>query len=184
MVVPREQTTAGHSVPAPPGPDRQSRASVGAAAKHEHQTVVCKDCGEVLDDVVLLGSDGRPTRSGWRKIGEQLQKPMATHQARKTGGTYQYLKPRQIMDRLDAVVGPGNWSTSYRVLATDPWAVECTLSIFGVARADCGYSNNPDADPEDKEYEVEPAKAAYSDSLKRAAVHWGIGRWLKKGAPS
>ena len=68
---------------------------------------------------------------------------------------------------------PGNWSTSFRVLSREPWVVECTLTVCGVSRADVGYSNAPDS-----EDEAEPAKAAYSDALKRAAVSFGIGRWL------
>ncbi len=149
---------------------------------HEHHAV-CSECGEVLEDLLLLGADGKPSRLGWRKLGEQLQKTMATHQTRKPGGSYQYLTARQICDRLDQVVGPGNWSTTYRVLATDPWVVECQLSIFGVAKADCGYSNNPTADEGDKDFEAEPGKASFSDAFKRAATRWGVGRWLQKGPP-
>jgi len=152
------------------------------AKPHEH-TAVCVTCGEWLEDLVLLGEDGKPTRAGWRKIGEQLGKPTVTWQARKTGGTYQYLTARQVADRLDAVVGPGNWSTSYRVLATEPWAVECTLALFGVPKGEVGYSNNPTAEEGDRDFEAEPAKAAYSDAFKRAATRWGVGRWLQKGAP-
>jgi ParB family transcriptional regulator, chromosome partitioning protein len=33
----------------------------------------------------------------------------------------------------------------------------------------------------DSEDETEPAKAAYSDALKRAAVGFGVGRWLYEG---
>jgi Rad52/22 family double-strand break repair protein len=53
------------------------------------------------------------------------------------------------------------------------WVVECTLTVCGARRADVGYSNAPDS-----EDEIEPAKAAYSDALKRAAVGFGVGRWL------
>jgi hypothetical protein len=52
------------------------------------------------------------------------------------------------------------------------------LGIFGVWKWDAGYSNNPDAEPEDPQFEDEPLKAAVSDGLKRAAVQWGIGRFL------
>ena len=69
--------------------------------------------------------------------------------------------------------GPANWSTSFRVLSHEPWVVECTLTVCGACRADVGYSNAPDS-----EDETEPAKAAYSDALKRAAVGFGVGRWL------
>ena len=172
-------------------PSRQSRPTIEPdpipltrmQPAHEHKPA-CSECGEVLEDLVLLGADGKPTRLGWRKIGEQLIRPMPTHQARKPGGTYTYLTARQVTERLDAVVGPGNWSTTYRVLSTDPWAVECSVAIFGVAKGDVGYSNNPTADEGDRDYEAEPAKAAYSDAFKRAATRWGIGRWLQKGPPT
>jgi len=84
-----------------------------------------------------------------------------------------YITARDVQNRLDGVVGPGNWSTSFRVLSQEPWVVECTLTVCGACRADVGYSNAPDS-----EDETEPAKAAWSDALKRAAVQWGIGRWL------
>ena len=51
--------------------------------------------------------------------------------------------------------------------------VECQLTIFGVTKADVGYAKAPDSDDE-----AEPAKAAWSDSLKRAAVQWGVARYL------
>jgi hypothetical protein len=132
---------------------------------------------------VLINEDGTPTRLGWREIGSNLRKPMANVKQRRGRGGMQfsYITARQVQDRLDAVVGPGNWSTRYRV--HDGGAVECTLIIFGVSKADVGYSNNPDADPEDPQYEHEPLKAAYSDAFKRAAVAWGCGRFLYGDAP-
>jgi len=45
--------------------------------------------------------------------------------------------------------------------------VHCDLLIFGKARSDVGTPAN-----------TEPVKSAYSDALKRAAVQWGIGRYL------
>ena len=85
-----------------------------------------------------------------------------------------YIDARDVMDRLDKVVGPGNWSTVYKPLITEPkyWAVECTLTIEGIAKSDVG-----DGDASEKETKV-PAKDAYSDALKRAAVQFGVGRYL------
>ena len=122
----------------------------------------------------LINADGTPTPRGWRKIGELLRKPMQTRQRKGPGGRMlSYITARDVQNRLDGVVGPGNWSTSFRVLSQEPWVVECTLTVCGACRADVGYSNAPDA-----EDETEPAKAAYSDGLKRAAVGFGVGRWL------
>lgn len=46
-------------------------------------------------------------------------------------------------------------------------AVQTELTVNGVTRSDVGVPSNMD-----------PIKGAYSDSLKRAAVHFGIGREL------
>ena len=79
-----------------------------------------------------------------------------------------YIDARQVYGRLDELVGPGGWQTSYRAL--DGGAVECTLTIAGISKSDVGYPNGNGG--------AEPLKAAYSDATKRAAVQLGIGRWL------
>ena len=77
-----------------------------------------------------------------------------------------YIDARDVMDRLDAVVGAENWSDKYTVLAIGDgkWAIECTITIAGVSKSDVGEGDAP--------------KDAYSDALKRAAVKWGVGRYL------
>jgi len=145
---------------------------------HEHHPV-CKDCGEVLVEALVV--DGMPTAAGWRAIGVRLAARMDTRtfDAGKRG-RFEFITARQVQQRLDQVVGPGNWSTNVQIIRSEhPVSALVELCIFGVKKADVGYSNNPDAeDPEDKSYETEPLKAAVSDALKRAAVQWGIGRWL------
>ena len=127
-----------------------------------------------VDAEPLINADGSPTPRGWRKIGELLRKPMQARQRKGPAGRMlSYITARDVQNRLDGVVGPGNWSTGFRVLSQDPWVVECRLTVCGASRADVGYSNAPDS-----EDETEPAKAAYSDALKRAAVGFGVGRWL------
>ena len=112
-------------------------------------------------------------------VGELKFYPVAIKDGRGKVGSY--IDARAVMDRLDAAasVGPGNWSTAYRCIDPMEKAVECTLSIRidgeWVSRSDVGYPNEAkDADNPDKE----PWKAAYSDSLKRAAVQWGVGRYI------
>ena len=70
------------------------------------------------------------------------------------------------MDRLDEVCGPENWSSSYNVYP-DAKFVECTITIAGTSKSDAAEFTA-----------IEAIKGGYSDSLKRAAVHWGIGRYL------
>lgn len=85
-----------------------------------------------------------------------------------------YIDARLVMDRLDLVVGVNNWKDEYTVLPGGN-EVECRLSlrIAGewVTKADVGgQSEQPD--------EGDRMKAAYSDALKRAAVKFGVGRFL------
>lgn len=80
-----------------------------------------------------------------------------------------YLDARDVMDRLDAVCGPANWQSQYTETAKG--RVLCSLGIrFGdewVWKTD-GAGNTA----------VEAEKGGISDALKRAAVSWGIGRYL------
>ena len=133
--------------------------------------------GKDADGNALIDEYGKPTRWGWRKIGRLLQQPMPTRDRPGRGGRkFEYITARQAAERLDTVVGCGNWSSAFRVLDLEHGAVECTLTVCEVSKADVGYPNDADNDPED-----EPLKAAYSDAFKRAAVQFGIGRWLYQG---
>ncbi len=80
-----------------------------------------------------------------------------------------YLDARDVMDRLDDAVGPMNWQDRYEETAKG--RLLCTLSIRvgdeWVSKSD-GAGNT----------DVEGEKGAISDALKRAAVKWGIGRYL------
>ncbi len=84
-----------------------------------------------------------------------------------------YIDARTVMDRLDAAVGPENWQDDYTIL--EHGSVLCRLSVRvngeWVAKEDVGSeSEQPDAG--------DRLKAAVSDALKRAAVKFGIGRYL------
>lgn len=83
-----------------------------------------------------------------------------------------YLDSRAVMDRLDEVCGPGNWQTEYKEWSVgDAHGVICGISIkIGdewITKWD-GAGNT----------DFEAIKGGLSDSFKRAAVHWGIGRYL------
>lgn len=127
---------------------------------------------------ITYNEDGTPDAAGWRTIGRLFRKPIAEVQYRPApgGNRFAYIDARQVMDRLDKVVGPGNWQSHFFVQADG--SVECTITVYNSSKADVGYKNNPKAQPGDNTYEYEPLKAAYSDALKRAAVQWGIGRFL------
>lgn len=84
-----------------------------------------------------------------------------------------YIDARTVEDRLDAVLGPPNWKDEY--IPMPDGNVVCTLSVRvggeWVPKTDTGSpSEQPDGG--------DRVKAAFSDALKRAAVKWGIGRYL------
>lgn len=86
-----------------------------------------------------------------------------------------YIDARLVMDRLDEVVGGTNWQDAYEVL--NDGSVVCRLAVRmhrggeWVTKTDVGStSEQPDGG--------DRLKAAFSDALKRAAVKFGIGRYL------
>jgi hypothetical protein len=84
-----------------------------------------------------------------------------------------YVDARVIQDRLDEVCGVAGWQDSYRVLPDG--AVVCRLRLrIGrqwVTKVDVG---SPGGQPDNGDR----TKAAFSDALKRAAVKFGVGRYL------
>ncbi|VTS05253.1 Rad52/Rad22 family DNA repair protein [Tuwongella immobilis] len=91
-----------------------------------------------------------------------------------------YVDARVVMDRLDEVMTIGGWHDTYKELTSEAGSVECTLSLFingqWISKSNVGsLSEQPD--------DGDKLKAAYSDALKRAAVNWGIGRYLYRCAP-
>jgi hypothetical protein len=79
-----------------------------------------------------------------------------------------YLNARDVMDRLDEAIGSENWQDAYEIHGA---RVICKLSLrIGgewVAKSD-GAGDTV----------VEAEKGSISDAFKRAAVKWGIGRYL------
>jgi hypothetical protein len=79
-----------------------------------------------------------------------------------------YLNARTIIDRLDSTVGPDNWQDSYAEIKS---GFLCTLSIL----TDNGWVPKTDGA---ELTDIEGTKGGISDAFKRAAVKWGIGRYL------
>lgn len=84
-----------------------------------------------------------------------------------------YVDARDVMKRLDEAVGKANWSDNYHVIEPSTRVVQCFLTVKGVQKSDVGYPNGPT--------DEEPYKSSFSDSLKRAAVKFGIGQHLYEG---
>lgn len=83
-----------------------------------------------------------------------------------------YLTNRAIMQRLDEVCGPGNWKNEYREWTVgDKAAVLCGISIKIGDEWVCKWDGAENT-------AIESVKGGLSDSMKRAAVQWGIGRYL------
>ena len=90
-----------------------------------------------------------------------------------------YVTNRAIMDRLDATVGPANWTNSFQeVELTSPKGTKIGGLRAGIGiwfGSERGWVWKFDAaSPSD----IEPIKGAHSDAMKRAAVQWGMARYL------
>ncbi|HEY7154991.1 MAG TPA: Rad52/Rad22 family DNA repair protein [Gemmataceae bacterium] len=84
-----------------------------------------------------------------------------------------YVDARSIQDRLDEVLGVTGWQDEYECLPDG--SVVCRLRLrLGdewITKMDVG---GPSEQPD----EGDRRKAAFSDALKRAAVKFGVGRYL------
>jgi len=83
-----------------------------------------------------------------------------------------YITNRAIMDRLDDVVGIDNWKNLYKPGPSG--GVVCGLSIRTKGN---GWITKWDG--ADNTH-IEEVKGGLSSAMKRAAVQWGIGRYLYK----
>lgn len=107
----------------------------------------------------------KPEDIEWRvsRAGEKNGKSWATVLA--------YVTNRAIQERLDSVCGPVNWKNEYKDIPGG--GVECCIYIK------CGdeWVGKWDAA---QETHIEATKGGRSGAMKRAAVQWGIGRYLYK----
>lgn len=80
-----------------------------------------------------------------------------------------YIDARDVMERLDSVLTPSGWQNRY------PHANGKTVCEIGcrVGMGDWIWKSDGAGDSD-----VEAEKGALSDAFKRAAVRWGIGRYL------
>ena len=104
-------------------------------------------------------------------------RPGATNRDKTTALALAYVTARAVMDRLDDVCGIDGWYDSY--CAGPAGGVICKLSLrIGVSPD--GWITKEDAA---ENTDIESVKGGVSDALKRAAVKFGIGRYLY-GLPS
>lgn len=107
-----------------------------------------------------LSSPFDPSEVDWR-VG-------STTQDKSKGMALAYIDARTVMDRLDAVCGPAGWQNRYVIEGTK------TVCEIGIKCGDEWVWKSDGAGDSD----VEAEKGALSDAFKRAAVRWGIGRYL------
>ena len=98
---------------------------------------------------------------------------------RQGGRNLHYITARTVMNRLDEVLGPANWWDEYMPQEN---SVICRLTIrlpdgSTLTKSDAGgYAGMSDSGDDDK--------SGFSDAFKRAAVKFGIGRYLyRDGVP-
>lgn len=101
-----------------------------------------------------------PDRVSWR-VGP-------TNKDKTKGMALAYIDARDVMQRLDEACGPGGWQNDY------PHANGKTVCRIGIKIGDEWIWKADGAG----DSEMEAEKGALSDSFKRAAVRWGIGRYL------
>ena len=107
------------------------------------------------------------------KIEHDLKRPFPVDRLRwrrGQGGSGElvYITARDVMDRLDQAVGVDGWEERYDFIGGRMMCY-LTINIGGkyVTKADGADDSN-----------IEAAKGGISDALKRAAVKFGIGRYL------
>ena len=120
----------------------------------------------------------------WEEVYKRLSAPFPEAMIKWYAGVFNkdrtkalplaYIDARDVMDRLDEVLGPGGWTTTFREdLAGRTVICRLALRLNGVEvwREDVGEES-------DQKEEGNRRKAAFSNALKRAAVQFGIGRYI------
>lgn len=94
----------------------------------------------------------------------------STTKDKTKGMALAFIDARNVMDRLDESVGSMNWRDSY---CFEGKRTLCTIEIRDDSTNEWVGKTDGAGDTD-----VESEKGALSDAFKRAAVKWGIGRYL------
>ena len=101
-------------------------------------------------------------------------KPGAITRDKSKGLAMCYISSRAVQNRLDDVCGPADWRNEFR--PGPEGGVLCGISVY-VERAD-GTAEWITKWDGSESTDIEAVKGGLSGSMKRAAVQWGIGRYL------
>lgn len=86
-----------------------------------------------------------------------------------------YMTSRAVQDRLDDVVGPENWRVEYRMVGD---ALSCGIGVRVGDEWVWKWDGAGHLSASDGLSESDATKGDFSNAMKRAAVQWGIGRYL------
>jgi len=104
----------------------------------------------------------------------ELKKPFALSRVKPRkghgGATLHYIDARDVMFRLDEVIGPLNWQDTYKEVMG---RIVCTLSLRFPWEDEWVSKSDGAGDTK-----IEGDKGGISDAFKRAACRWGVGRYL------
>ena len=106
-------------------------------------------------------------------------KSVATSKDKTAARVVPYVTNRAIMDRLDQVCGPAGWRNEYSPGPSG--GLLCGLSVR-VERED-GTAEWITKWDGAENTNIQPVKGGLSASMRRAAVQWGIGRYLYRIPP-
>lgn len=111
---------------------------------------------------------------------EELKKPIpykwkiqTVSKIKPTAQCVAYIDARDVMDVLDKVCGAGNWQDTYQFVG-DKLIAGIAINVSEkpektrwITKFDTGTAGD-----------IEGEKSIFSDAFKRAAVKWGVGRFL------
>jgi len=100
----------------------------------------------------------------------KIQRDTGDNNAKATKGqALAYIDARDVMARLDEVCGVGGWQSRYSDAGNGKTCCEIGLEVNNAWI----WKSNGAGDSQ-----IEADKGAFSDAFKRAAVLWGVGRYL------
>jgi hypothetical protein len=134
-----------------------------------------------MTDLTALAAPFPDAQISWRVgsttgIDKKTNEPYPGKEAK--GMALAYIDARDVMRRLDEACGPACWQCEYTPMPNGTTC--CRIAVRTVSGEWVWKANGGSATGDvEKEAEREMAeKGGYSDAFKRAAVLWGIGRYL------
>lgn len=140
----------------------EHRAEARAARAGNGGDCVMTDHDHLSEMFARLAAPFPVDRVSWR-VG-------STNAEKTRGMALAYVDARDVQDRLNEVLTPAGWECEYTPMSDKTKCCAITIHVPGIgARRKANGAGETD-------YEAE--KGAFSDAFKRAAVLWGVGRYL------